>query len=216
MPKLYYIGQRSVIFNNYTFLTWFFFGAAHSLVVFVIPLYAFKESILNENADNDDMWSFSVTSFTSVILIVTARIMVTSRYLTWINLVCIIFLSLGVYFCYIWATNYTGFSDTYASMVVIFTSSHYYLTVTLCVGLCYFVDLFMEAWKFEIRTNPTDFLRKIIHYNQNIEKHDRIEKFNEIYYKIKTHYIQVDFQREEKLEEKRDHRTNKYGVKLLE
>jgi len=61
-----------------------------------------------------------------------------------------------------WGSNYTGFSNTYMSMGTIFSSPHYYLTVVLCVGFCYILDLFFEAWKFEITTNPTDYLRKII------------------------------------------------------
>ena len=41
----------------------------HSLVVFVVPLYIFQTNILNKDADNNDLWSFSVSSFTAVILV---------------------------------------------------------------------------------------------------------------------------------------------------
>jgi magnesium-transporting ATPase (P-type) len=41
LPKLYYIGQRGVIFNGRTFLEWLFFGVLHSIVVFIIPLFIF-------------------------------------------------------------------------------------------------------------------------------------------------------------------------------
>jgi len=41
LPKLYYLGQRCVIFNGWTFLEWLFFGVLHSVVVFVVPLYIF-------------------------------------------------------------------------------------------------------------------------------------------------------------------------------
>ena len=211
LPKLYYIGQRSVIFNGYTFLWWLLFGMAHSLVVFVLPLYVFRECLMTQQAQNNDMWSFSVTSFTSVILIVTMRLMATSRYLTWINLVSVVLLSLGIYFLYIWASNYTGFSSTYQSMVMIFQSPHYYLTVLLCVFLCYAVDLFMEAWQFEIMTSPADFLRKAVSYGEDIEKKEH--RFNQIYAQIKKKYIEEDLQREEKIEVKRDLKMNKYGVK---
>ena len=71
---------------------------------------------MNANALNNDMWAFSVSSFTAVIFIVTFRLMITSRYFTWLNLVCIFFLSLGIYFVYVWGSNYTGFSATYQSI----------------------------------------------------------------------------------------------------
>jgi len=135
--------------------------------------------------------------------------MVTSRYLTWINLFSIFILSLGVYIAYMWGSNYTGFSNTYMSMETIFSSPHYYLTVILCVSFCYILDLFFEAWKFEINTNPTDYLRKVISSGRDIDK--KIEKFENIYLGIKSKYIDKDIEREVKIEERRDLRVNKYG-----
>lgn len=115
------------------------------------------------------MWVFSIASFTAVIFIVSLKLMVTSRYFTWFNMISIFFLSLGIYFTYVWASNYTGFSNTYASVPEIFGSPLYYLTVVLCVSFCYIVDIFIESWKFEFRTNPTDFLRKVIKKKKDIE-----------------------------------------------
>jgi hypothetical protein len=94
---------------------------------------------------------------------------------------------------------------------MIFSSPHYYLTVFVCTMFCYLIDLLVEAWRFEISTNPTDFLRKIIKYDKDLMKDDRIKQFNQIFQEIRRRYIGVDFEREEKLEEKRDLRTNKYG-----
>jgi len=51
---------------------------------------------------------------------------------------------------------------------MIFSSPHYYLTVFVCVMFCYLIDLLVEAWRFEIGTNPTDYLRKIIKYDKDI------------------------------------------------
>ena len=68
---------------------------------------------MTSNGLSNDMWAFSVSSFTAVIFIVTFRLMLTSRYFTWLNLFCIFFMSLGIYFVYVWASNYTGFSATY-------------------------------------------------------------------------------------------------------
>jgi hypothetical protein len=155
------------------------------------------------------MWAFSVSSFSAVIFIVTLRLMLTSRYFTWLNLFCIFIMSLGVYFVYVWASNYTGFSATYQSIPMIFQSPHYYLTVFVCVMFCYLVDLLVEAWRFEIKTTPTNFLRRLIKFEKGMDS-DRQGHFEVIFGKIKMHGIALDFEREEKLEEKRDLRTNKY------
>lgn len=159
------------------------------------------------------MWAFSVSSFTSVIFIVTIRLMMTSRYFTWLNLFCIFFLSLGIYFLYVWASNYTGFSATYLSIPMIFSSPHYYLTVFLCVMFCFLLDLMIMGWRFEINSGPQDYLRKLISFNKSIEDEPaRMTYFNTLFDIIRKKYINVDFEREERLEEKRDLRTNKYNI----
>jgi hypothetical protein len=94
---------------------------------------------------------------------------------------------------------------------MIFSSAHYYLTVFVCVMFCYLIDLLVEAWRFEISTNPTDFLRKIIKYDKDVTNGERMKQFEAIFQGIRRRYMGVDFEREEKLEEKRDLRTNKYG-----
>jgi hypothetical protein len=33
------------------------------------------------------------------------------------------------------------------------------------------IDLFVGAWRFEIGTNPTDFLRRLIKYDKDMGKH---------------------------------------------
>ena len=69
LPLLYYVGQRSVIFNTKTFLYWIFTGIFHSLVIFLLPYGVFLNNAMNAKANNSDMWSFSVSSFTSVIIV---------------------------------------------------------------------------------------------------------------------------------------------------
>jgi magnesium-transporting ATPase (P-type) len=41
MPKLYYLGQRSLIFNWPNYFTWYATGIAHSLIIFLIPYWTF-------------------------------------------------------------------------------------------------------------------------------------------------------------------------------
>ena len=66
---LYYVGQRSQIFNMKQFLYWFFLGCAHAVVVFTIPYFVYEYALLTKDFYNNDMWSFSVTSFTAVIIV---------------------------------------------------------------------------------------------------------------------------------------------------
>jgi magnesium-transporting ATPase (P-type) len=69
LPKLYYVGQKSTIFNWTNYFIWILNGIAHSVIVFVIPYYAYLEKISSPHGQTADMWVFSVTSFTSVIIV---------------------------------------------------------------------------------------------------------------------------------------------------
>ena len=161
-----------MIFNNWNFLGWVVLGVFHSFLVFIIPWGCYQENILKDDAYNNDMWSFSVASFTAVILIVTFKLMFIERYFTWINFVSIFCLSLLIYFIYIWGSNFTGFSSTFYSMRMIFTTHQYYLPFALITIFCFLLDMFIALYHFEIKENPVDYLRKKIANKEEIFEDD--------------------------------------------
>src|SRR5688500_11553096 len=97
--------------------------------------------------------------------------MVFVRYFTYVNFICIFGLSLGVYYAFMWIANSVTFFNTYSSMFLIHKSPLYFLTIFLCVGLTFVVDLFLAGIKFNIYTSPADFLRKIVSRGLRIEDH---------------------------------------------
>ena len=152
----------------------------HSLIIFIVPYFAYNGTILSEESYNGDLWSISLSSFTSMMLIVTLKLMVFERFYCWINIVSISICSLGIYFLYVFASNWTGFSNTHASMQVIFVTSNMYLSVLLCVGLAYFLDIFKRAFVFSFKPTPTDYLKRAIKSNQKSLSAAQEDEFYEI------------------------------------
>lgn len=105
------------------------------------------------------MWAFSITSFTAIIFLVNLKLMVQMKYFTTWNFITIIVLSVGIYYAFMWACNYIVLSWTYASIMQMHQSHIYYLTIGLCVALCFIVDLGIRAYYFNILTSPVDHLR---------------------------------------------------------
>lgn len=68
-PKLHYIGKYSRIFNWTNYFIWVITGISHSLLIFLIPYYTFKLSIITAAGLNSDLWECSIASFTSVIFV---------------------------------------------------------------------------------------------------------------------------------------------------
>ena len=44
-------------------------GTVHSLVIFLIPYFVYTNSITRKNGFNSDLWEFSITSFTAIIIV---------------------------------------------------------------------------------------------------------------------------------------------------
>ena len=84
------------------------------------------------------------------------------RYFTYWSLLAILVLSLGIYYAFMWVCNYLQATNTYASIIEIHLSALYYLTIGLCIMLCFSVDLFVRAWHFNVWTSPPDFLRALV------------------------------------------------------
>jgi len=193
-PRLFYIGQRSLIFNTKNYAIWLVEGVFHSLIVFILPFFIYKRALLTDDSYNNDLWSFSISSFTAVIFIVTLKLMVFERFFTWINLFCIIVLSVGLYFAYIWGSNGSTYSLPHYSMETIFSSAHLYLSCALCVVLAYVVDIFKASYIFNFKTTPTDFLRQKIKDKANPD--DFEEEFEEVYQQVAEKFVEEDLMRE--------------------
>ena len=70
IPKLYYVGQKSTVFNWSNYFLWVSEGILHSLIVFLIPYFVFNKSILvGESGHDTDLWTFSITSFSAIIIV---------------------------------------------------------------------------------------------------------------------------------------------------
>lgn len=69
LPKLYYVGQKSTIFNIPNYLLWIMVGVCHALVIFLLPYYIYLGTVIEEKGETGDMWAFSISSFTAIIIV---------------------------------------------------------------------------------------------------------------------------------------------------
>jgi magnesium-transporting ATPase (P-type) len=77
IPKLYYVGQKSTIFNWANYFAWVFTGVCHSVIVFIFPYFVYNKSILGQDGKDSDLWIFSITSFTAVIFVSLISLLLT-------------------------------------------------------------------------------------------------------------------------------------------
>lgn len=128
--------------------------------------------------------------------------MVQMRTFTWWNFTAIAILSLGIYYAFVWACNFLEFSNTFATIMEMHRSPLYYLTIGLCVMLCFSVDLFLRGLFFNVLVSPSDFLRNIV--SEKLSLQAALPIFEKIYAKIKTQYVEESIRHESELEKRRE------------
>lgn len=79
-PSLYYLGQRSVIFNIKNYLVWVGTGVGQAFIFFMVAFYTFQYSIISEDGYNESLWGTSITIFTAIIITVNLKIMVSGNF----------------------------------------------------------------------------------------------------------------------------------------
>ena len=107
---------------------------------------------------NGDLWNYSVASFTSIILIVTLKLMNYTRLYNWQHWVSITLTSVGLYLGYMVVSNYFSFSKTHLSIIVILSTGYFYFTVLFTTGFPILCDFFANQVSSLLLKNPTDYL----------------------------------------------------------
>ena len=110
--------------------------------MFAFPYYIFEQTIIREDGLNGDLWNYSVASFTSIILIVSLKLMNYTRLYNWLHWVSISLTSVGLYLGYMVVSNYFSFSKTHLSIIVILSSGYFYFTVAFTTGFPILCDFF--------------------------------------------------------------------------
>jgi len=152
-PQLYQIGIRHHYFNFKVFWAWFFNAIFHSIICFGFVAPVFMHSVPYSNGRAVDLFSIGITSFTCVVITVTLKLGLETRYWTWINHF-VMWGSIIVYAC--WLMVYGVFfagtsigSDIYQVVFELYTTPLYYFTIIMVPIICLFRDL---TWKFVQRT----------------------------------------------------------------
>lgn len=69
-------------------------------------MHIFDDSSINDQGWNSDLWIISINLFTGLMIIVTFKLVTHTKYWSWILVVSILFVSIGLYIAYMWFSNY--------------------------------------------------------------------------------------------------------------
>ena len=169
-PHAYLTGQKNKIFTPSNFAIWWITGVIHAAIAYCMPLLAFQSNILNADGYSSDMWSWSITSFTCVIFMVTIKLVFHIQLWNVFIFLCITLLSLIAYVAFTFA--YDGFQVTvaYQSMQMVASCPYFYLCVILCVAFVLVFDEFFHTLKVNFYPSYSEVVQEYACGRRNVIK----------------------------------------------
>ena len=98
MPFLYKEQRENPIFTIKRFILSLFKGVIHAILNYFITIYT-SNIIINKDGFESNLWVISVCLYTNILLIVTADLIILTKYHTFLNWIFIIFITIFLYNC---------------------------------------------------------------------------------------------------------------------
>ena len=141
IPLAYSLGRENQLFTMSRFVLSIFNGFLHSFIVFFIPLYAAEEGIFTADGQVYDVWSFSITSFTSIIIIVNLKLAINTRLWNKFHYIAMFGLSIGVYIVYILIYDVLTYTSSFQTVYTLIGTHYFYFCILANVFFVCIIDV---------------------------------------------------------------------------
>ena len=166
-PKMYYIGAKKTLFNWKNYFYQNLIGVVHSLIVCFVPIAVFQDTnVLLSNGQNCDIWTLSLTSFTCLYTVVTAKLVTQTKWWTSVGFFFYSIMSGCVYIAYVWFSDWWIGSSVRLSVGITHDAPHFWLCIILIGGFTFVGDVLIEYYRFEHYTNGSDVVRRVLQRKQ--------------------------------------------------
>ena len=160
--ETYAIGRDNKLFTPGNFSIWVLIGLLHSALVFFIPLYASMNGILSESGQNSDFWSFSVTSFTCIILLVNVKLALSIRFWTIWHVISILLLSVSLYLGFIFVYDQMMVPIAGSIMTIAYSNTTF-LTIFCVLSMASCMDIALVNFHKVFQPSSSDKLQRNIY-----------------------------------------------------
>lgn len=169
LPYLYYLGRTSRVFNTKAFLYNCGISIIESIIIYFVSYLALDSiSILSSDGQAPDLWSFSLTQFTTIIIVVNTRLILTQRFHTLIHFMAIFLTSFLSYFIYMVISSEFSFSKSQGTALQLFHCPNFYLAVFLVAGASFFYELAILTYKVNFVNSPSGLLSNYLKKEKKI------------------------------------------------
>ena len=133
------------------------------IIIYTICLFAFQNHcILEPTGKSTDHWEFGMVVFTSLVLVVTNKLLITSKNFE-PAFVSITFATIAFYFLYLVLTDplHTWVMQHF-TFKRMFTSLNFYSIMLLPTMICFYMDFLFETRPLIFFSDPQSYLRQYL------------------------------------------------------
>jgi phospholipid-translocating ATPase len=190
-PKLYFIGQKNMIFTNLNFCRWLCQGALETLLLFLVIFYGIQDCTTDAHGYKADIWFHSIIYFTAVIFLVNLKLAMHTRYWIFLSWFAILITSLVAYIAYIWLGDMLSISVVQYTATRVFASPLFYLILPLSIILPFGFDYLLLAHESREK-NIVNYYKDIIRNKVTVDKINDSEAAENIEMKVIENLNQVN------------------------
>lgn len=114
---------------------------AHSGIIFTIASFSISNNIMTCNGYSSDLWVFSISIYSSIVLVVNVKIAMNTKYWTMMMFLSIMITSISIYFLYVFVANLIEEFNVYLTAEAVFTMPNYYLIIIFNVTMVISFDM---------------------------------------------------------------------------
>jgi phospholipid-translocating ATPase len=189
MPFLYLENRNNPIFTKSTFVAELLKGCGYGIINFLFTIYSVGNTSIDSDGNIGGLWFMSVNLFTSLLFIVSIRLFITQKFITWLNVIFMLVTSWVTYFIFVAFVHKNNYFKSASTMTVAFNSGRFYLNLILIVGTTAFLDYVYTAYITLFKNYLENKLRiqmsnssngKLLKENLEEMDSDIIDKYNKI------------------------------------
>ena len=202
LPFLFSETRDNPIFTTFNFGLTLLKGLIHCLINCYLVIYCLYNLSANDEGNIAGLWFNSVNLFTNILLIVSIDLIIFTRYETIFHCLILLVITFIAYIVFLIIVHNWNFFNSYATMVVAFSSGSLWINVILICVTCFIIDQSINIFNFIFLPSIATELQKIVNergscdneielpyiikeklkiYNQYVEPSDKtIDKDNKI------------------------------------
>ena len=145
IPFLYKEQKENPIFTVPRFLISLFKGVIHALIDYYGTIYSIG-AIMNSDGYETNLWVISVCLFTNILIVVSADLIIMTKYHTYINWILIAVLTFVLYILFLLMVHRFPAFNSMATMTVTFDSLLVWINFIFVFMVCFIIDLFILSF----------------------------------------------------------------------